>query len=94
MDKSCIIVNEEGKQNPRKLLRDFTTFCQNNDMPVFVALYDAKKQASLMKTVLPTEIGINDDAINTDFDRFMKDYMIMRIHLDKPELKPEDITIY
>lgn len=83
MEKSCISVNEEGINNTRKLLRDFSSFCRGQSLPVFVASWDKSKQNPIMETVLPVEVGIEDTEININFDKFMKEYMYLRIEEKK-----------
>lgn len=83
MEKSCISVNEEGINNTRKLLRDFSSFCRGQNLPVFVASWDKSKQNPIMETVLPVEVGIEDTEININFDKFMKEYMYLRIEEKK-----------
>jgi|GEM_PF-6516118 len=36
-----------------------------------------------METVLPVEVGIEDTEININFDKFMKEYMYLRIEEKK-----------
>lgn len=79
MEKSCIIINEEGVNNPRKLLRDLTAFYKEQRMPVFIASYDNVKQSPIMETILPAEVGNDDVELNINFDKFMKEYMYLRI---------------
>ena len=52
-------------------------------VPVFVASWDKSKQNPIMETVLPVEVGIEDTEININFDKFMKEYMYLRIEEKK-----------
>lgn len=79
MEKSCISVNEDGINNTRRLLREFAAFCREQGLPVFVASWDKNKDTPIMETVLPAEVGIEDVEVNINFDKFMKEYLYLRI---------------